>query len=361
MVFELFKIVPVAICLIFIGQMGFAVTDHGLAKPNRSTLVKLSESLDSQKPLGVTDYAGFTLDGDEIFGSISPSWLVKYDLSDRMPKEWFNTDSELSVPAIVRENFVLAATKNGSVTKYDRDSGSLIWKTIIQAKAIKQIQMSLDTAFILDARGGVVAIDLKTGSKRWLTKISSYSELEIRDLVGIKLKNGNLYVGSRKTVVVLRLNDGKKIGEYSTPTVRGKFGSVIGDISFVADSIIFGRYDGYVFSFNFNKFSDLIWKKDIGGQISHLQHKSGIIYVGTVKGDFYLLDAKTGKEIWKKSFGETIQNSHVSLQYLYVNSSAGLIAKVRKSDSKIEWVDHLDGRLFRNHSLMKTRSFSLPG
>jgi outer membrane protein assembly factor BamB len=92
--------------------------------------------------------------------------------------------------------------------------------------------------------------------------------------------------------------------------------------------------------------SKIRWKRRREGEISSLNSKSGTLYVGTTKGDFSLLDIRTGKVIWSKNFGEPISGAHIGLNYLYIHSTGGLVAKVKKSDSKIEWIDDLDARLF---------------
>ena len=219
--------------------------------------------MDLRKPLGLSDYSGFVVQGDEIFGSLSTEWSVKYSLSKRKVLTWYKTLHPLSIPLYVSGNTVVAATRRGEIIRFDREDGRVVWKTKIQTYASKKIISDAGLLYIVDASGSVVAISFETGQKKWLTKLSNFAEIDVRDNHAFIARGRKIYVGNRKTVEVLNASNGNKLGEYITTPIEGKFGAIIGSLSFADGSIIFARYDGTIFSFDIDGYSDLRWKRDL--------------------------------------------------------------------------------------------------
>lgn len=325
--------------------LGFSVDKQESGNSNRTSYIQMSKKIDESKPLAVSDYSGFVSREKEIFGSVGPRWAVRYNFDTKTPISWYKIDSELSIPALVSANDVFFATRSGGLYKYEISTGKLAWKISLQTYASKKMIVNAGKLFTVDGSGNVVAIDYQTGQKSWLVSLSNVSEMDVRDVSSIVVNGPNLYVGSRKTVEVFKVKNGSKVGEYSVPAIEGKFGSVIGDISFAADTIVFARYDGYIFSFNTGKFSSLRWKQRVDSEVTSMNSEGGVLHIGTSKGKFHLMDIKTGKNIWSASFGEPISGSYIGLKNIFVSSTKGLVAKLKRNNGEIEWVDHLNARL----------------
>ena len=196
--------------------------------------------------------------GDE-YGSLSTEWSVKYSLSKRKVLTWYKTLHPLSIPLFVSGNTVVAATRRGEIIRFDREDGRVVWKAKIQTYASKKIISDAGLLYI-DASGSVVAISFETGQKKWLTKLSHFAEIDVRDNHAFTVRGRKIYVGNRKTVEVLNASNGS-VREYITTPIEGKFGAIIGGLSFADGSIIFARYDGTIFSFDIDAYSTLRWKK----------------------------------------------------------------------------------------------------
>jgi outer membrane protein assembly factor BamB len=321
----------------------------------------LSPDLDHKKPLGLSDYSGFIVEGDEIFGSVSDHWTVKYSLSKRKAITWYKTNHPLSIPVYLSGNSLVVANRRGEVIKFNRDDGRVVWKTRVQTYASKKIVADAGLLYVVDASGSVVAIDFETGQKKWLTKLSNFSEIDVRDNHAIAVRGRKLYVGHRKTVEVLNSSTGNKLGEYVTPAVQGKFGAIVGSLSFADGSLIFARYDGSIFCFDVDSYSELRWKRDLRSEITSLNFEGGILNVGTSKGKFYTMEHKTGKVLWDRAFSDSVSGSFAADRYIFVHTANGYIAKLVRSTGEVVWADSLNGRVFAEPFISESEVFYSTG
>ena len=109
------------------------------SKGKRTNLLVMSSELDKKKPLAVSDYSGFVLRGDELFGGVSPNWAARFNFKSRKPMTWYSIEAPLSVPMLVSGNAVICATRNGEVYRFDVESGKLVWKTKLPSYASKKL------------------------------------------------------------------------------------------------------------------------------------------------------------------------------------------------------------------------------
>lgn len=336
----------------------------------KSTVISLSPALDAQKPLALTDYSGFVESSGFLYGAISKSWAVKFSYKDRTPVAWYKIDSTLSVPVLLDGKFIVLATQSGQIIKYNADSGELVWNTKLQSYASKKLLLSSGLILTQDSSGNVVAINYLTGQKSWISKLSNFNDIDVRDTNSIVVSGRKLYVGATRTVEVFLVRNGEKLGQYLTPEVGGKFGAIVGDISFVSGVVIFGRYDGLVFAFKEDNFSQLIWKRKLDSGVTSLQASAGVLHAGSANGYFYRMDLKSGKIIWKIELGAAVASSIVGDNNIFVNSVDGLIVKLQRSSGKLVWIDHLrarvetspfifDNQVFFTSSLKNVYGFSL--
>lgn len=315
-------------------------------KAYKSDLIVLSPELDSRRPLALTDYSGAVLESDSLFSFSEGGFAFKFDLETRTPRVWFPVGSKLSVPAVVQGQNVFLATMAGDIFSFNHDSGALNWKTRLDSYVVKRILISNGMLYFVNAGGNVGALEESSGEQKWLTQLINVSNLEVRETGAIAQERERLYVGARSTVEVFDVKSGERLGQYQTPKIAGKFGAVIGNIVFRADSVVFSRLDGFVFSFDKNKYGDLLWSRDLKSSISASLIENSIVNIGLSSGHFLTLDARSGKQLWKTEIGGAISQIKPVGSYLYGTTSDGLVVKLEKASGELVWIDHTQARMF---------------
>ena len=309
----------------------------------RTRFYKMSPALDRVKPLANFNYSGFVLRRNYIYGHVNAKNAVKWDIELNQPKAWYHLDESLSVPMLVTGESVLAATKSGAVYKFQDATGKVLWKAILPAFVSKKMVIDGGFVYALDSAGNLACIELSTGEKKWIRKLDNSAEVDIREVRGLSLSAGNVYVGNVGTVEVFEANTGRKLGKYNVSKYVGKFGAIIGDISFTSNSIVFARHDGWIFSESLDNYSKNRWKHRLPSQISSVVSEGNLIYVGTTRGKLYSIDLNTGKLFWEREIGSAIGGIFVGLKDVYANTYDGLIMSLRRENGALNWSDNLNG------------------
>ncbi len=106
-------------------------------------------------------------------------------------------------------------------------------------------------------------------------------------------------------------------------------------------------------------FPQEVWHRSVSGAIERPIRAAGDrLYLGTLGGDIYCLDAKTGKDIWKHNVGsDSISQPAVGDGFVYVSCVGGDIIALYKKTGKQAWKYHTDGPVVGSPTLGEGKVF----
>ena len=143
----------------------------------------------------------------------------------------------------------------------------------------------------------------------------------------------------------VNLNSGKRIWDFDPGTSSFRFADVVGQMASLDGNLLVSRYDGLVFSMSVaTGRRRIVWKKDLPG-ITSSYYRDGVYYLGCINGEFYALDAGTGKVVWKSQIGEATASITPGEKVVYVGGTGGRISALNASKGEILWHDDLEGAL----------------
>lgn len=215
-----------------------------------------------------------------------------------------------SSPAVA-EGKVVTLGVGGVVSCLDATSGKLAWRNN-EYKAVPQFYTAT-SPIILDAvaivhlggkgKGAVVAFDLGSGSEKWKWDgdAPTYASPVLMTVDGAK----QLVQQTEKHLVGLSLADGKLLWKIATPT-QGRFYNSATPI-LDGQTVIYTGQGAGTKAAKIEKQGDgfaanELWSTDkVGTGYNTPVLKDGLLFGLSDRGNFFCLDAKTGKLLWTDS------------------------------------------------------------
>jgi len=138
------------------------------------------------------------------------NWVTKSYLSDYMP---LNTETEI----IINKERIFAGFSNGKISIFENKTGMTLYEDSITTEdSFNDITASVTikngTAFIPSYRKGIVAINIKTKTKNWSSKLSAISKLFIFGDIG--------YYFSADEMIKISIDTGKILKKYKLNIVN---------------------------------------------------------------------------------------------------------------------------------------------
>jgi len=263
----------------------------------------------------------------------------------------------------------------------------LVWKSDTGGSGSGSPSVVGDTVFTADYKGGVYAVDAKTGVTKW-----KYDTGEPIFVSSPTVSENIIYIGTEKNLYAIDATNGHFKWKYGADEIVGTATVVNGDVYFIAENHLYSvdaatgneRWkceseigsienaptvvDGVVYVWGHNSIFAVniatgkeiwhgteIWNfKELGEAKSAPTVVGGIIYVG---GDTYLhaLDTSNGKEKWKCQIGGPIQASPaVSGGTVYFGSDDYFVYAVDAVTGKEKWRFKTDGPIHSSPTISKT-------
>ncbi len=134
----------------------------------------------------------------------SLNWVTKSYLSDFMP---LNTEAEITI----KNNKIFSGFSNGKFSIFDLNNGKTLYEdSITTDETFNDITASMvikdNTAFISSYKKGIVAVNIKTKTTNWISKIPAISKLFIFDNIG--------YYFSVDNMIKISIETGKILNKY---------------------------------------------------------------------------------------------------------------------------------------------------
>ena len=193
-----------------------------------------------------------------------------------------------------------------------------------------------DRIFFMDIDGRFYALDAKRGKVLWKNQVGSLNASSPA-FAGDRLFGVNLEPGQ---AFAIRPNSGKILWKRPLP---GR--SESSPLAFKDKLVIFGCECGTVFALD-QKDGSIKWTVDTGGPIkAALAQGKGNVYGGNYAGEFFAIDAETGREEWRintigGSFGRgggVYSTPAVAFGRVYFGSIDSRVYSVDMDDGRIAW------------------------
>ena len=172
------------------------------------------------------------------------------------------------------ERAVYFGSNDGALYKVRAEDGKLIWRFSTNAEVAERPVLSGDTLYVVNANDTLIAIDPKTGERRWSQHRTPALGMEVAGYSGPLVWRGMVYVGfSDGTVTAF---DARSGGERWQPV----------DLSAEAEELL-GEVPQYLD----------VDTTPVPGYID----ESPVVYVGSYEAGVFALDADSGNQVWSRA------------------------------------------------------------
>jgi outer membrane protein assembly factor BamB len=254
----------------------------------------------------------------------------------------FKADDVISgTPAIVGD-MVYDGSRDGNIYAIDRSTGAEKWRFHTGGGIETSPTVEDGVVYCGSDDGYLYSLDAATGKLKWKYNLKGW----VRSVPAVW--GNNVYLISNDSIVyALDKTTGKVAGTFDL--CRNSLDSYQWSSPAIADNILYVTAcdKPYVYAIDLLA-GKLLWYFDTGdNQIVEATPAiyDGVVYVGNTNGDFFALDADTGKKIWSVKAGERIFSSAaVTDGMVYVgtysptNMSGSLVALERKTGRTL-WVN----------------------
>ncbi len=259
----------------------------------------------------------------------------------------------ISAP-IVHEGSVYITTLEGTIHRYDAQSGALIWSEKKSATSAPwlykgEVFVSLREEEAVPESGtkkqyeGMAGLDVKDGrqvnEKLWTRQEAEYLSYETSSRYANEQKALDASVGFATAPGAAKLGQAREnIGLASVSGVwayQGSRPAVFGGRNYNTMGTVLRSVD--------SKTGDVLWEKEytgdngenIGGRmLTPPSAVNGKLFVGSLTGDILCYDAGTGRVLWKHNVGEPIRfQPSVSAGRVYFATDYGNIYSIETGNS----------------------------
>lgn len=319
-------------------------------RPFRLGFLKLSPNLDQQKPLAPADYVGWIEDSGLIFGSHEPKKISAISI-DSHAKVWSrNLKSDLTVPILKVGEYLIAADRNGTVSKFETKTGKLVWEKDLPSFAVTALQKDNERIFLSTAHQTLYALNAKTGQIEWIYDPEVSLDMHIQNTAPPFVYGANIYWGlTNGEVLAIEGNTGKELWRvHPEPTRHGRFHNYMGSLFVSFKQLVFCRFDGLIggISLKNTPSGELSWSaKDHTGSCIDSDFRSGVFYAATSTGDFVAVDIQTGKNRWKAlKLGKNLSTISAVEDYIIATGVDGEIYALNPR-GQLVWFDQINARI----------------
>lgn len=210
-----------------------------------------------------------------------------------------------SSPTVVN-NIVYVGARDKNIYALYANNGTLKWKFQTDGM-VGSSPLLVNGLLYLTSSGstyGIYALEAESGKLKWRYPASTISSPTYKD--------GLLYVGAwDKNIYALYANNGTLRWKYQTND------SVESTPTIADETVYVGSRDMYVYALNsFN--GKLKWTfRALGYVWTSGAINNGILYIGSTT-EFYAIDTKTGKLVWKNDLGPRMSSPAIANNIIYI-------------------------------------------
>ncbi|MFK7826835.1 MAG: PQQ-binding-like beta-propeller repeat protein [Oligoflexales bacterium] len=314
-------------------------------KPFRTSFFKLAPDLDKEKPLAVADYGGWLESNGILLGSLDDDWLTGLTLPGLGPKWWRKSPGAQTCPPVSFGSWAVFGFRNGSIWKINALTGDKVWERKLDSFPARRIKKTENQLLVVTAKQTIYAIDSESGTVNWVHDSNASEGLSIRNLAAPTVHQEQVYYGlSSGEVVALDLKTGERKWTHNPGFSEARFHDMIGEIYIIGNGkgLLLTRYDGIMTAVNLNNPKQNMWEPVKLNSITDSSFRHNRVYVGTHSGYVYAYNPDNGKQLWQSHIGASVGSITAGETKLYVTSTQGRIAAL-DVEGKMLWHDQLEG------------------
>ncbi len=237
-------------------------------------------------------------------------------------------------PLLTSSGLIIQGNKITGLSAYTSEKGKKKWFFPVKGGLAGPAAVEGDFVFFGGADGFVYALYLSTGKALWKQSIKS-----IR-LSAPVIQGNKLYLAGPDKLYCLNKKTGESLWTYSTQLKKSDFTLEGTARPLIAKGgLYFKTSDETLFALN--KKGKLKWKRELSGGARFTSALSApvmgktCLYSAGLKSGLYCLNPKTGKTIWKTSYGANGDLVLYGSSLFYPSSDGKLIALDQKSGKQI--------------------------
>ncbi len=346
----------------------------GAEKPLPLAEIKPSASINTQWRAGVGsagDYV-FTpaVDGGSVYATGHDGSVARFDAESGKQLWRVETGKKLSAGVGVGSGLVLMATRKGEVLAYDLDGKSL-WQSRVSSEVLSAPQAAEGIVVVRAADGQIYGLDARDGKSKWVYQ-RALPSLAIRSHAGVVVMRGGVFAGyAGGKLVALSLSNGILGWEASVAQPRGateleRIADVTSQPVVDGGSICAVAYQGRVACFEIVN-GNLIWAREMSS-VSGLSLDASSLYVSDARGAVHALDKSSGASLWKqdKLLNRRLSAPVVSGKHVAVADLEGYVHFLSREDGSFAARASTDGSaiaatplLLGQNLLLQTRNGGL--
>lgn len=239
---------------------------------------------------------------DSVFAAAHDGTLARFD-ADSGKQQWrIETGQKLSAGVGVGDGLVMVATRKGEVLAFDLD-GHPAWQAQVSSEVLSVPQAAEGIVVVRAADGEIFGLDSHDGKRKWVYQ-RALPALAIRSHAGVVVTRGAVFAGyAGGKLVAISLVNGVLGWEGSVAQPRGA-----SEIERIADitslPVLDGNhvcavaYQGRVACFEIMN-GNLAWAREMSS-ISGMTLDQSSVYVSDASGAVHAMDKNSGASIWKQ-------------------------------------------------------------
>ena len=331
-------------------------------RPFRTGMMQFDRNLDSLKPIGAIDEAGWTLATQSIIGSSVEKWVTAYDLKKKQHLWWYEANSDLTAPAEVFGSFAILALRDGRLVKIDTATGKVIWENHLTQFVVARIVLSGTSLLAYTVDQKLFSIDFQGGQTLWAYDAASSPNLLVRTGAAPQVVGNEVFIGTVEgDIRSIHIANGKENWRLRPGKDDFRFKDIVGEISVGNNQIYVTRYDGLVFGIDIqSKPTGTLWEVS-GPTVTTSAYRDGTLYVACMNGELLALQASNGRQLWKSKLGQSIKSLTIGEKAIFVGGSQGRVSAVSLSGGQLLWHDDLGGVLTKQPFVLDDEIFFSTG
>ena len=244
-----------------------------------------------------------TVVGGQVYAAAKEGSIARFDTQSGRQIWKVSAGSRLSGGVGADADLVVAGNVDGEVLAFSAKDGSMRWRTRVSSEMLAAPVVVGDIVVVRSSDSRVFALDAKDGRRRWVYQRSAGS-LSIRSPAGLVVSRGYAYAGfSGGKLVAIALSNGGVRWESTVSLPKGateleRVTDVVGLPWYSEREICAVAFQGRVACFDINNGAAL-WAREMSSY-SGLQADARYLFVTDDKGAVHALDRSTGTSVWKQ-------------------------------------------------------------
>lgn len=273
----------------------------------------------------------------ELTTIVTPGLQAKHLWSKRIAG--VGQDNPKLVPLVDGER-VFVANGAGKVEAFATDSGVRLWQADI-GMAINAGPGEGDELLLFGVDSGVIAIDKRDGSRRWLGAVSS-------EVLSVPQRRGNTVVvhSVDGNITAMSASNGKQLWQHNE-TVPGLSLRGCGEPFLLNSALFVGTANGKLIALSMTD-GRLLWESIIAEPRGHTELErlvdvdappvfaDGVVYASSYQDALSAVAASSGQLLWTRAIA-TINPIALDSSNLYVSDMNGDVVAVSRRNGGVMW------------------------